>query len=212
MGSSSGRYDVYLTSAFETRMRSLAVAGDTDRHAERLQNEAARAVRRLENGKENGHHPLTDRTGDGRGDLRDCTVSEFRSDPNGKLDCRLVWRQLPEHRPGAGPVRELVHVGRRHESPDTYQQSLQILQRQPTEQVAENEPFGSPAYTGDQNGATRTAALDAQRTVALARQGVAPMATSRPLAEFDFGARGGAGNQQRQTAQTLSKNPEGPQP
>lgn len=185
-------HDIYLTPEFDARMQSLAKAAEHDPHAEARYKEAVRLVRNLGRGTENGHHPLTDRTAKAHGDLRDCTASEFRSHPEAKLDSRIVWRQFPEQRPGAGPARELVHIGPRHETPDTYHHTIAGLGRTPTERVADNDVFGEVPYTGDRPMKDRAAALEVQRACALTREGVAPMSKSRPLNQTDFGARTGS--------------------
>ncbi len=205
----SGPYELYVAPEFVQRLRSLAEAADKgDKRAARILDVAQGVIERLGDGTENGHHPLTDKSEVGQGDLRDCTASEFRSDPQAKLDCRLVWRQLAAQKPGQGPVRELIHVGLRHETPDTYEHSIATLERDPSESLAENDVFGKNDYVGQKNTATRNAALENQRTVALARAGVAPMSKSRPLGEADFGARTSSGATATRT-RTLSDNKNG---
>src|SRR6266508_4007839 len=203
------RHHIVAAPEFVARLEQLQTAWEGgDERAGRILTQAARLVRELGDGTDNGHHPLTDKSEVGQGDLRDCTASEFRSDPQAKLDCRLVWRQLAEQEPGQGPVRELIHVGLRHETPDTYEHSIATLERDPSESLAENDVFGKNDYVGQKNTATRNAALENQRTVALARAGVAPMSKSRPLGEADFGARTSSGATATRT-RTLSDNKNG---
>ena len=195
-------HDLYLTPEFDARMQSLAKAAEKDPQAAATYKEAVRLVRDLGRGVENGHHPLTDRTSKAHGDLRDCTTSEFRSNPESRYDSRIVWRQFPEQRPGAGPARELVHLGPRHETPDTYHHTIATLGRTATGRIAENDVFGEVPYLGDKSQKHRIAALEAQRAKALAREGVAPMSTSKPLSESGFGTR--TGSQSARKTRTLS--------
>ena len=97
-------------------------------------------VEALESGIENGHHPLGFTPA--KGDLRDCTVSEFRSNPQAKFDHRLTWRQLPPQSEGSPPSREIVDVGPRHGTPPFYERQCQILGRTMSQEVQANEVFG----------------------------------------------------------------------
>jgi hypothetical protein len=134
--------------------------------------EAARMLDDLGDGTEKGHHPLTDKSHGGGGDLRDCTASEFRSHPEAKLDHRLIWRQHPAPHENALPIREAVHVGPRHETPGSYEQTLTIIERDPSEQIEANADYGDPAYTGNKSQAVRGSALDAQHAASLIARGV----------------------------------------
>src|SRR6266508_5009268 len=201
------RHKLYLTAEFAGRFDQIeeaTIAGDAQ--AARVYQELVRMMRDLEDGTEKGHHPLTDKSHEGGGDLRDCTASEFRSHPEAKLDHRLIWRQHPAPQENALPIREAVHVGLRHETPDSYEQTLTIIERDPSEQIEANADYGDPAYTGNKSQAVRGSALDAQHAASLMRAGSVPLAKSRPLSEFDFGSRRTTAGR----ARTLSGRNDGP--
>lgn len=82
-----------------------------------------------------------------------------------------------------------MHLGLRYESPDFYAQALAVLERSPDLRLPENDAFGDPKYAGQKGLPSRSAALESQQIAALARQGVTPLAKSRPLAEYQFGAQ-----------------------
>jgi hypothetical protein len=186
-----GRHELCLTPEFAARFNAIEQAVlKGDEAAIPVYERLVELIDDLEDGTESGHHPLTDKSWRGEGDLRDCTASEFATDASLKRgDYRIVWRQLPPQREGGLPVRELVHVGHRHETPDFYMQTLSALERDPSVPVEENEVFGSPTYVAQKGLPRRTSALQSQHSVALARAGIAPLAKSRPLAEHQFGAR-----------------------
>jgi len=201
------RFAVVVTPEFAARLESVRQASASgDPAARRVFAEAARMLDDLEDGTEKGHHPLTDKSHGGGGDLRDCTASEFRSHPEAKLDHRLIWRQHPAPQENALPIREAVHVGPRHETPDSYEHTLTIIERDPSEQIEANADYGDPAYTGNKSQAVRGSALDAQHAASLMRAGSVPLAKSRPLSEFDFGSRRTTAGR----ARTLSGRNDGP--
>ena len=73
------RHELYLTAEFAGRFDQIeeaTIAGDAQ--AARVYQELVRMMRDLGDGTEKGHHPLTDKSHKGGGDLRDCTASEFR--------------------------------------------------------------------------------------------------------------------------------------
>ena len=201
------RHELYLTPEFASRFDQIekaTIAGDA--RAAQVYEEIVRIMRDLGDGTEKGHHPLTDKSHGGGGDLRDCTASEFRSHPEAKLDHRLIWRQHPAPQENALPIREAVHVGPRHETPGSYEQTLTIIERDPSEQIEANADYGDPAYTGNKSQAVRGSALDAQHAASLMRAGSVPLAKSRPLSEFDFGSRRTTAGR----ARTLSGRNDGP--
>ncbi|TCO43450.1 hypothetical protein EV646_11226 [Kribbella antiqua] len=185
------RHELYLTPEFAARFNAIEQAAlNGDETAIRVYEHLVELIDNLEDGTENGHHPLTDKSWRAEGDLRDGTASEFATDPTLKRgDYRIVWRQLPPQREGGLPVRELVHVGHRRETPDFYLQTLSALERDPIVPLEENEVFGSPSYVAQKGLPSRSAALQTQLSVALARAGMTPLTRSRPLAEHQFGAR-----------------------
>lgn len=177
-------FDVYLTPGFADRMTRLAACADADPAAAEIERQAMRIIRDLQSGSEIGHHALTDGSDQARGDLRDCTASQFRSRPEAKYDQRVIWRQLPARQPDGKPIRELIHIGPRHETPDAYQRTLAALGRRPDERVAANAQYGSLPAVSQKSRSVRTAVLEAQHAISLIRKGAAPLATSRPLAEY----------------------------
>jgi hypothetical protein len=180
-------HELWGTPEFIARMSELTSAAGTDPRARSVLKEALKMVEALESGIENGHHPLGFTPG--KGDLRDCTVSEFRSNPQAKFDHRLTWRQLPPQSEGSPPAREIVDVGPRHGTPPFYERQCQILGRTMSQEVQANEVFGHRAAESGGNQAARSAALQAQWVLAMSRDGVAPMTKSTRLEAGHFGTR-----------------------
>jgi hypothetical protein len=188
-------------------LRARAIAGDAMAVTEFEM--AVDTLDRLASGHENGHHPLTDRTELGGGDLRDCTVSEFSvGEHSGKHGThRIVWRQLSEV-PGKGAPREVIFGGPRQQSPDLYEQTLQAAERAPDRSVPELDgPFKQPSYVGHKGLPSRNSALETQKVAALARAGVVPLAKSVPLDVSAFGARG-AGSPVHTAGRGLGNQPQ----
>ena len=198
------RQELWGTPEFLARMAALTNAAATDPNGRSILKEALKTVEGLEHGTENGHHPLGFTLGNG--DLRDCTVSAFRSSPQAKLDHRITWRQLPPQSDGRPPAREIVDIGPRHGTPPYYERQCQILGRTMDHSIEGNDVFGHRAAQSGGNQAARAIALEHQRLVALSRDGMTPLAGSIRLVPSLFGARKSPAAPQRAISMSASRD------
>jgi hypothetical protein len=185
--SGAPKYEVIVSDKFAEDLRRLAADARADPSRVFLRQQVLAQLKQLAEGTADGRHALGYESG--KGDLRDCVTAYLQSDPQAKADYRLVFREMPPEGPGGLPRRELLAVKPRQGAGNIYEHTCARLNRNPHDRQPGLNAFGDRMPSLKQNQAQRQAELDAKRAVAHAFPGQVPLATSRPLAAAQFGAR-----------------------
>lgn len=170
-----------------------------------LRRQVVRAMLDLANGKTDGHHALGFEPG--KGDLRDCVTVYVRSDPQGRADYRLVFREMAPAGTGQQARRELIAIKRRDGRNNVYTHVCARLNRHPDDRQPGLERFGDRRAESGGSQAARQAELDAKRAIAHAWDGQQPLRSSRPLA---VGARAPASLDDPSAGRRMSRVPQRP--
>jgi hypothetical protein len=174
------RYLVVGIEKFHQDVRALrAQAGAVGGRYRHLYRELLREIKRLRTGATDGHHPLGYEAG--KGDLRDCVTAYLRSDPGGKADYRLVFREIGPAAPGQLPRRELLGIKPRRGRNNIYAHVCARLSRHPDDRQPGLNRFGDRRPDARGSEAARRAELDAKRAIAHAWGGQQPLGSARPV-------------------------------
>lgn len=181
------QYEVIVSDKFAVDLRRLTADARADPSRVHLRQQVLAQMKQLAEGTTDGRHALGYESG--KGDLRDCVTAYLQTDPRGKADYRLVFREMRAAEPGGLPRRELLAVKPRQGAGNIYEHTCARLNRNLHDRQPGLNAFGDRMPGLRQNETQRQAELDVNRAVAYAFPGQVPLATSRPLAAFELGVR-----------------------